>query len=112
MLPMECLLGSLKRQPKRKAGNRLIDLALGVARKGIARQWKSANGPTYDSWFSEVEKWAKAEQEAIIREERTGVRTQLLSPTWREVVGAFRDMKEGRMQRGIDQESLNENNNE
>ena len=89
MIPMECLLGSLKRQPKRKAGNRLIDLALGVARKGIARHWKSVNDPTYESWFSEVEKWARAEEEAIIREERTGVRTQLLSPTWREVSGGF-----------------------
>ena len=101
---MECLLGSLRRQPKRKAGNRLIDLALGVARKGIARYWKSTIGPTYEDWFSEVEKWARAEEEAILREERMGVRLRLLSPDWREVLGTFRDEKEGTVQQGPAQE--------
>ena len=87
--PLECLLGVLKRPTLKKVGNRLIDLSLGVARKSIAKYWKSPAGPKYEGWNREMSQWCRAEEEIILKEERMGVRTQPLSQLWREVIEAF-----------------------
>ena len=81
LLPMGCLLRTLKRPTRKKAGNRLIDLALAVTRKNIAHHWKSTTGPTYELWVKEVEQWYRAETEAIVQEEMMGVRLRPLSST-------------------------------
>ena len=39
-------------------------------------------------------RWAGAEEQAILCEERMGIRLLPLSPTWREVTQAFNDAKE------------------
>ena len=93
--PAICLLGLIKRPSKKKAGNRMIDLTLGVMRKSIARQWKNPIGPTYEDWFRESERWARAEGVAIAEEEALGIRKQPLSDTWGEVQQAFTLAKEG-----------------
>lgn len=40
-----CLLGLFPRPIKQKVGNRLIDLALSLAKCRIALEWKSFSGP-------------------------------------------------------------------
>ena len=92
--PLGCLLGVIKRPAKKKAGNRLVDLALGVARKSIAKHWKSQTGPSYEGWVQEVGRWGRAEEELLIKEERIGVRLQLLSPNWKEVIEEFATLGE------------------
>ena len=87
--PIGCLLGVLKRQAGKKVGNRITDLELVVARKSIVKHWKSPLGPSYEGWVQEMGRWCRAEEELLIKEERMGVRLQLLSPLWKEIVEAF-----------------------
>ena len=93
--PLGCLLGVMNRPAQRKAGNRLTDLAFVVARKSIAKYWKSPAGPSYVGWVHEMGKWCRAEEELIIKEERIGTRLQMLSPLWKEVIEAFAMAVEG-----------------
>ena len=106
MSPGACLLGLLERPSSCKAGNKAIDLALATARKSIAGHWKSSRGPSYKGWTGETEKWYRAEEELILREERMGIRLKLLSPGWKEVSEAFMGAVEGRdlVELGSDQQ--------
>ena len=87
--PLLCLLGIYKRPKLRKADNRMIDIAMAVARKEIACHWKSFEGPAISSWQKEVEQWVRAEDEALMRVEASGMRRRPLSESWREVLQAY-----------------------
>ena len=99
--PLGCLLGVLRRPAQKKAGNKLVDLSLVVARKSIAKFWKSSLGPSYEGWIQEMGQWCRAEEELIIKEERMGVRLQPLSQLWREVVEAFALAGKGAVMKGM-----------
>ena len=71
----------MKRPSTRKVENRFIDLVLAVARNSIAQNWKDIIGPTYKRSFAEMEKWMRAEEEAVLQEERSGIRLRPLSQT-------------------------------
>ena len=105
--PRVCLLGIYRRPKKKKVGNRFLDLGLAVAKKEIARNWKSVHAPKLETWKLEVERWARAEEEALTREEASGMRRQRLSDSWRTVLGAFIDPESGATTTSDEEENRN-----
>lgn len=84
-----CILGLFPRPPKRKVGNRFRDSALGLAKRCIAMEWKSAREPQFPAWSRDVVVWGGAEGRALAWEESRGMRKLPMADQWKEVLASW-----------------------
>lgn len=84
-----CILGLFPRPPKRKVGNRFIDLALDLAKRRIGLTWKSARRPLLATWSRDVVVWGGAEGRALLCKESKGVRKLPMAGQWSEVLATW-----------------------
>lgn len=69
-IPEICLLGLFPRPKSKRLGLRFIDLALLLARRRIALKWKAKQAPLVVKWEDDVSCWARAEERALIKEDK------------------------------------------
>ena len=84
-----CLMGAFPRPKKCRVGNKFVDLALVLARRGLSIAWKSPEGPDKVRWEKEVQKWAEAEQQALRKEEAKGLRRRPMASDWATIISNF-----------------------
>lgn len=84
-----CLLGLFPRLKAKQVGSRFVDLALVLARRQIARSWKTTTGPSVIVWEKTVDDWARVEERAIQREEARGIRKHPIAELRTEILRAW-----------------------
>lgn len=87
--PGACLLGLFPRPRSRKLGHRFVDLAFLLAKRKIALQWKVRETPLVTTWETDVTKWVRAEEQALLTEDRITKRRKPYAEPWGEIAKAW-----------------------
>ena len=84
-----CILIQFSRPKMKKVGNRFLDLAMALAKRQISMNWKNPRVPGMTKWEADVKVWARAEEQALRREEAKGLRRKPIALQRTTVFNAF-----------------------